>query len=121
MVFRNDLFYICSSFSPRKSNEEIKNGFHVLVEYKKLKIGKDKKKRENQSSLIATVTTSKKQTVRLLQIGLGIINEEKKKREAKQNKSCTLKRRKKKQHHPMFYIHQTLGFFYNVTYTVLIT
>jgi hypothetical protein len=33
-----------------KSNEEIKNGFHVLFEYIKLKIGKDKKKeRINQA------------------------------------------------------------------------
>lgn len=48
------------------------NGFLILFEYVKLKIGKEKRqnmkkkeKKKNQSSLVATVTTSKKQTVRL--------------------------------------------------------
>jgi len=67
MCFQNDLFYICflslQVNKTIKSNREIINGFLILFEYIKLKIGKeerknDKTKKENQSSLVATVTTS---------------------------------------------------------------
>ncbi len=59
-----------------KSNNAIMNGFLILFEYIKLKIGKERKKKTDKTSRrkkkvesiklnVATVTTSKKPTVRL--------------------------------------------------------